>query len=318
MPTDQPLVSIVIPAYNNRRYLPAALDSCLAQTYPRCEVIVVDDGSTDGTDSLIRDRYGARVRLLRQSNRGPSAARNAGIQAAHGDYVKFCDADDQLLPDITARSMAILAAQPGASVVHTRYHYVAEDGATHLPVKRPSLPSGDVYCDLLLSNGDFVLTSAVTAPRRLLLDCGGFDESLFVAEDWDLFLRLAAQVPFHYIDDDLVLYRHHAGNLHTASLKAAQGRLIAVQKAQATALAKGCLDRAALDRLLAGRYQHLGIVYWRTGQRRAARAQFEQANRIDPSPVRRLMSLATYALPAAPTVGIINGALALRGRLRGA
>ncbi|MGB7339227.1 MAG: glycosyltransferase family A protein, partial [Phototrophicaceae bacterium] len=90
-------VSIIIPAYNSATYIRETLDSCLAQTYPALELIVIDDGSTDATVAIVQS-YGDAVRLIQQANQGPALARNTGIEAATGAYIKFCDADDILYP----------------------------------------------------------------------------------------------------------------------------------------------------------------------------------------------------------------------------
>ena len=91
-----PLVSIVIPTYNRRHFVADAIESCFDQTYANCEVIVVDDGSTDGTAEFLREKYGDRIVLVTQENQGPGVARNRGIAAASGEYIHFLDADDQL------------------------------------------------------------------------------------------------------------------------------------------------------------------------------------------------------------------------------
>src|SRR5437773_3781756 len=110
-------VSVVIPTYNYARYLPEAIDSALAQTHAPLEVIVVDDGSTDDTPRVLAV-YGDRIRVIRQANRGPGAARNTGIAAARGEYVGFLDADDVWLPRKLELQMARFEADQGLGLVH--------------------------------------------------------------------------------------------------------------------------------------------------------------------------------------------------------
>src|SRR5207244_7547062 len=110
-------VSIIVPCHNGARFLAEALDSALAQTHPAVEVIVVDDGSIDDTPSVL-GRYAGRVRVIRQRNRGPSAARNAALDVARGDYGAFLDADHRFLPDKVARQAGVLDARPDVGLVY--------------------------------------------------------------------------------------------------------------------------------------------------------------------------------------------------------
>ena len=110
-------MSIIVPCHNGARFLAEALDSALAQTHPAVEVIVVDDGSIDDTPSVL-GRYAGRVRVLRQRNRGPSAARNAALDVARGDYVAFLDADDRFPPDKLEKQLAVFEADPELDVVY--------------------------------------------------------------------------------------------------------------------------------------------------------------------------------------------------------
>ena len=118
MIVDLPLVSVVIPAYNCERYLGRAIRSVLAQTYPRIECIVVDDGSTDGTAEVI-DRFGSAVRAIRQENGGAAAARNAGIRTATGRYIAFLDADDYWLRNKLELQIHILEKNPDLVLIST-------------------------------------------------------------------------------------------------------------------------------------------------------------------------------------------------------
>ena len=299
--SEQPLVSIVIPTYNARRYIGDTIDSCLAQTYPHCEIIVVDDGSTDGTATLLRERYGERIRYLYQENAGPAAARNRGIDAAQGDFIHFCDADDQLLPAKVERCLEVFREQPEVTVVYTRYHHVAEDGRTRLPIPDPELLSGDIFCDLLRSNGNAILTSATLIRRQAILDIGCFNEArdLFGVEDWDFFLQLAARYLFASINEVLLHYRRYSGGLTANPLWMALGRLRTIQLARHYPGRERCLDDRAYDQLEAGRHHLLATVYWRQRQRSAARQEFWAAVRLTTSgrAMRLLLILLSYCLP---------------------
>jgi glycosyltransferase involved in cell wall biosynthesis len=295
---DPPLVSVVIPTYNSAHFVCEAVDSCLAQTYPNREIIVVDDGSTDHTRTLLEARYGKQIRYLYQQNAGPSAARNCGIRAARGPFIQFCDADDQLLQAKVERCMEVFQRQPEVGVVYTRYQHVEVDGKTPAPLSDPPLLSGDIFCDLLLSNGNAILTSAALVRREALLDVGLFDErsDLRGTEDWDLFLRLAAGYHYASIDEILLLYRRHVGGLTANSYRMAQGRLVTIQKARHYPGRERCLDDAAYDRLEASRHHMMAMACWRAGNRAGARRSLREAIRLDPShrAARRLYLVLSY------------------------
>lgn len=187
-----PLVSIIIPCYNAERWLAATIDSALAQTWPETEIIVVNDGSRDGSLAIAR-RYEARgVRVVDQANRGASAARNAGLRGARGEYVQFLDADDLLAPDKVAQQLAILAgAGPGvlASSAWARFH---DDPAQAVFTPQPNWRdlTGVDFLILHYEQGCMMQPGAWLAPRALLDRAGPWDESLTLNDDGEYFSRV--------------------------------------------------------------------------------------------------------------------------------
>lgn len=215
-----PLVSVVMPAYNARPYLEQAIRSVLDQDYPAIELIVVDDGSSDGTPDDAA-RFGARVRVLRQHNAGPAAARNKGMAAARGELIAFLDADDVWLPGKLSAQVRCLREHPAVAIVYGGFlRWCANaDGAFAPPpaplVAKPALPlvagqSGWIYTDLLFDNIVHVITAMV---RRPVLDClGGFDETLRTGEDYDFWLRASRQFQAARLNQTLACYRLHAAS----------------------------------------------------------------------------------------------------------
>ncbi|MCK6570002.1 glycosyltransferase [Myxococcota bacterium] len=192
--TPAPRVSVVIPAYNAAAYLDETLASALAQTYPVHEILVVDDGSTDGTGAVIEAWHGRdpRVRRIRQPNCGISATRNHGAAVATGEWLAWLDADDRWVPEKLERQ--ILARDARVSLVYTDRRNFGERGPLpEIASEHIDMPSGEVF-EALLCQGNFITTSSVVQTRDSFWSVGGFttDERVPVCEDWDLWLRLAA------------------------------------------------------------------------------------------------------------------------------
>lgn len=297
---NQPLVSIIIPTYNRKHYVTEAIDSCLKQTYENCEIIVVDDGSTDETEVFLRNRYGGQIRYIYQANQGPGIARNTGITIANGTLIQFCDADDQLLPHKIETCVDYLLNNPDVSVVHTYYQFVASDGKT--PIETRPFPqfSDDMFCHLLKLTGNHILISSTIIRKSALDDVGAFpnDTEHRSAEDWDMFLRLASKYKFHGITERLVLRRTHQDMMSDNDYYGALGRLKTIQNARHYGWQR-CLSEDDFNRILAARHHMLALALWELGKRQEARQSFLKAVQIYPRYAlqRRLYALYTYVLP---------------------
>lgn len=181
-----------------------AIESVLAQTHPVDEIVVVDDGSTDGTGAALRERYGDRVRLVRQANAGVSAARNRGMAVARGRYFALLDSDDEWLPDKTARQLAWLEAHPDAGMVLCDVARVDErHRAIDVFHRRDVIPEDGWVLRWVLHNPALVPAS-VMIRREVFEDVGGFDESLRTAEDIEYHLRVAGRWQIGVVDQVLV------------------------------------------------------------------------------------------------------------------
>ncbi|MBI3299551.1 MAG: glycosyltransferase [Elusimicrobia bacterium] len=208
-----PLVSVVIPAFNAERWVPAALESVLAQDYAPLEVIVVDDGSKDGTGAAVA-RFGDRVRYVRQANSGVCQARNRGAREARGKLVAFLDADDVWLPGKLKAQAARFAARPGLATCFTGT--VAFDEATGRETLLAYRLSPDLVADLLLHCTIIGNSSTVMVRREVFERVGGFDPALSNCADWDMWIRLAGAGPVDLVPEPYVRYRLHHGSMSTS------------------------------------------------------------------------------------------------------
>jgi glycosyltransferase involved in cell wall biosynthesis len=211
-----PTVSCVIPTYNAARYLERALTSVFEQSRPPDEIIVVDDGSTDGTAGVLA-AFGPRLRALRQENAGPAAARNRGIEIAAGDLVCFQDADDEWHRDKLAKQLALLAARPevGICITHLRNVW-----AEHLDGERLALG------DHVFANdppGYVFQTSLIR--REVFERAGMLDETMRRAEDIEWFARARDVGVALEVLPDVLVYRHlHGQNTSVADEETASAR----------------------------------------------------------------------------------------------
>ncbi len=204
-------VSVIIPTFNRRQLVREAVALVCAQRDADYEIIVVDDGSTDGTADMLRAEFGSRLRPICTENRGVSAARNRGVAESHGDLIAFLDSDDLWLPDKLAAQGRFLREHPNAAICQTEEIWV-RNGVRVNPCKHHRKPSGDIFeASLRLC---LVSPSAVMVRRALFEASGGFDESLPACEDYDLWLRIARDTPVWLIDRPLVIKRGgHADQL---------------------------------------------------------------------------------------------------------
>ncbi len=202
-------VSVVIPVYNAENYIAETIESALDQTIHDHEVIVVNDGSTDGSAAVIAG-YGDHIVYLEQSNSGVSAARNAGIQSARGEYVAFLDQDDVFEADRLEKLAAFLDEHPDHATVYSMASRIDSAGQP-LPAKPMETPSGDIFRELFIKS--HIAPSMIMCRREALITVGMFSEDFSSeGEDYDLMLRLAQHSPIGVVMEDLVRYRVHPTN----------------------------------------------------------------------------------------------------------
>ncbi|HEX3973169.1 MAG TPA: glycosyltransferase [Stellaceae bacterium] len=277
-PLVSPLVSVIIPALNAGATLGRALDSVAAQTYSHWEAIVIDDGSSDDTALLVEGRGDPRCRAVRRTTRGgPSRARNDGIAAAQGTAIALLDADDEWLPEKLARQVAALAHHQAASLVVCDMRAVHPDGSAGTSVFTRQAPSAGPEAWKALLASSFIGTSAVLAPRDLVRELGGFDESLAVGEDQDFFIRLALRGEVVVLPEALATY-YYRDTSYSAAYAGDQARIVLGMVRHHLAVESGRLSRSERRHILAQRYGRLGRNLIAAGARgRGARLILEAA-----------------------------------------
>lgn len=240
-------VSVIVPTFNRRDLLGRALGSVFAQTAPPAEVIVVDDGSTDGTESFLRDRFPEAI-YLRQPNQGVSSARNSGIRWSGGDWVAFLDSDDRWLPGKLEVQYQRLRAQPDMKVCHTEELWI-RNGRQVNPARKHLKQGGWIFhrCLPLCA----MSPSSILIHRSVFDRVGLFDEYLPACEDYDLWLRIAARFPVLFVEEPLIVkYGGHPDQLSRKYWGMDRFRIRALEKLLEAGNLPSEYARAARDMLL--------------------------------------------------------------------
>jgi glycosyltransferase involved in cell wall biosynthesis len=350
----RPLVSVVIPTYNRAYCLAEAIDSVLSQTYPNVEIVLIDDGSTDGTDALVAGRYGedARVRYVRQEKSGTNIARNHGLRLARGEFVALLDSDDAFLPWKLEMEVACLEALPEAGMIWTDMDAVDAEGrveprylrkmysnyerfsteqifASSRPLAEvvPQLASevgsaklyhGDIFGPMAL--GNLVHTSTSVIRRERLEKIRGFDESLVRAGvDFDFHLRTCREGLVAYADVPTIRYRIGMADQMThpsRRVKMAENFLRTITPVLTHDRARLGLPQALIDDVLAEAEGFLGEALIDADDHAAARVHLLRSLRLRPRQPRSLRLLVLSLLPIASKEPIRRAFRALQARAR--
>lgn len=222
-----PLVSVVIPCFNQEKYLTESLESVFSQTYPRIEIIVIDDGSTDATSSIAAS-YGNRICLIVQSNKGLSAARNVGLAACSGKYIQYLDGDDLIEPEKIALQVAFLEEHCDVGIVYSDVRYFTDDHPNDREFGPYVLIPGQAWTPMLwnapgtmiekLIHRNLLVVNSALVRLGTVDSVGLWNEQLCAVEDWEYWIRCAdADIRFAYADlpNTLSLVRLHAGSMTT-------------------------------------------------------------------------------------------------------
>lgn len=226
-------ISVIIPAYNAQHTIVETVQSVQQQTFKDIEIIVINDGSTDQTSNTVKSIEDSRIRVFDYSNGGVSTARNRGIAQANGKYISFIDADDLWTTDKLEKQLAALQKNPQAGVAYSWIAIMLDkkdnsEEASFFSGRKVSF-EGNIYSQLLLEN--FIANgSNILAKREAIAAIGEFNSSLQPCEDWDFYLRLAANYRYVLVPEFQILYRKSLGTLSTNGLNIEASGLKVIEK----------------------------------------------------------------------------------------
>jgi len=282
---QNPAISVVIATYNRADLLPETIESILAQTYRDYELIVVDDGSTDRTREAL-EPYDSQIRYIYQSNRGPSAARNAGVAQASGEWIAIQDSDDLSAPNHLERLQEYARRHPDCGMVFANGRYLSgkeHNRETLIPAEKSQrLAREGVRLEDLFERSIVRLQAALIS-KRAYDSIGGHDESLRICMDLDLSLRLLLRFPVAYIDEAVFFYRKHQGNTGSnEELRLTENiRVIEKLVAEHPEVVRS-LGKHKIAARTAYRYYRLAKGRWKRGRRTEARAALRAATELRP------------------------------------
>ncbi|MBD0305520.1 MAG: glycosyltransferase family 2 protein [Nitrospiraceae bacterium] len=289
MSGHDPLVSVVIPVFNGAPFIEKAVASVRGQRIRNVEMIVVDDGSTDGTQAILASLQREGLRWYQQAHGGPARSRNRGIEAAHGEYIALLDCDDVWLTDKLDVQLSVMQARPEVGVVHTDYEVVDDSGKV---LERVHAGRSDEPLVKAFAGGHAALPSTLLIRRHVLRNVGALNADLYGSEDSDLTIRLYEVTQFAWIDRVMVrkLQRGHGYRdmafdeaTHREKVLSSRERFLNGLEMRRPLRRD---QRAALDREWASYFLLRGRFAERFRTRTEARRFYRQAIRKDPFRLR--------------------------------
>ncbi|MBS1715419.1 MAG: glycosyltransferase [Armatimonadetes bacterium] len=293
-----PRVSILLTCFNHLKYVPAAVEGVLGQTFRDYEVIALDDGSTDGTRDWLTENLGGHRLVFNPQNLGTYATLNVGLREARGEFVAVLNDDDVWAPEKLERQLALMDAHPKVGLCHTDGWFIDGEGrrteGSPLGFEFPRTATGDVLLALLSANK--IIASAALVRRECFDRLGGFDESYFGSGDWQMWTRIAEQYDVGYVDRPLTFYRVHGANAsHKLDRIWRDDEKLREWIASRTGSYRGRFQEAELERAVAHNYACLGTVKTLNGDPAGGRAAYRESLRHDPGRWKsRLRLWATY------------------------
>ncbi len=291
-PAPQGLVSIMMPAFNAEAFIGAAIDSVLAQTYATWELVIVDDGSTDGTAQVVGGYRDARIRLVAQPNGGEAAARNQALAHVRGEFLAFLDADDQFLPQHLAATVAYLRANVDRQGVYTDGYYLDGSGQRHesLSDYRRGPFEGRIFEQLVRASDVFGPPICVVLRREYVERHGlRFDPDIVIGPDWDFLTRVAEVADFGYVNLPTCLYRVHQTNITRTT--GSERRRMSVARCREKAIQLGGFRTCSLETRAYAFYDLLVNLLWGLPERQAEIVAWPQFAELPPKERARLFRL---------------------------
>jgi len=278
--------SVIIRTYNRARLIPETVQSVLAQTFQDFEIVIVDDGSTDDTETVLRQFNDERIRYVYQTNQGLSAALNTGLRVSNAEYIAILDSDDLWLPEMLQTAVNTLDSKPDAGLFYAKASTIDANGKPLTQILgAPEKFPGETFKSILY--GDCVAPGTVVLPRICFDRVGLFDETLRGNEDWDMWVRIARHYPFAYADRTLARYRYHKANY--TSIPSNFGHLIQARiKVLDKVFSSSNIPEEALSiEAIAYRnvYIDVGLRWLSVGVWRESANYFWKAIRISPNPL---------------------------------
>lgn len=307
-------VSVIIPAYNSARFLPDTLHSVLAQTYSDYEVIVVDDGSTDDTEAVVM-AVGGPVRYLPQSNGGPSAARNAGIGAARGEFICFLDADDLWTPDKLVAQVDFMDRSPNVGLVFADGEEFDESGVQCASLLSKSRFDGEIVTGTVIVEAfqklleeNFIPTSTVMVRKSCFATTGLFDPALKGPEDRDMWSRIAAHFPIACLRRTMGRKRVVLSSVSRNVETTLRSRILLWRKAHR--LFPALAPKRVVNALLTPTYVELGFLLLNKNETSEARVASIEALKIARKPSQWLLaaSLLLFSFTGRTAANVAFGA----------
>ena len=280
----KPTVSVIIPTYNRAHLIGRAIKSVLNQTYQDFELIIVDDGSTDNIEDIIRQfqEKDKRIKYIKHDkNKGASAARNTGIKNSKGKYIAFQDSDDEWFPNKLEKQMKIFKKEsPNLGIVYTGFYRIKDSEKKYIPSHEIVKKEGSIYEELL--KGNFITTQSILVRKECFKKVGIFDENLPRLQDWELVMRLSKYYDFECIDEPLLISYYTSDSI-TANHKA-------LIEALELILTKHYKNFNNYKEILSRHYFSLGSILYLDGDLINGRRYFIKAIKKYPLNIKYLLS----------------------------
>ncbi len=275
------LVSVIVPVFNRQDYVAETIESIVKQTYKNIEIIIINDGSTDNSEKIIRtfqSQYPDIINVINQQNQGQVKARNNGLKIARGEFIAFLDSDDVWLLDKLEKQVCLFNKKVG--LVYSGVQYIDTWGNVIGEEQCDQNIKGAVYEKLIVKNR--MTGGTVIVRNEALKKVGLFDETFEAAENWDLWIRVTQFYEVNFVDEALLKYRKHSGNMSSNNTL--------MLDATHSILEKYCLNTniegvaaEACEIATANYYYRVGVYQTSVGDYSTARANFKKANKFVPN-----------------------------------